>query len=162
MLQFDSDRNRWILVCDDNQGLVDSKHEYWSSDNADRDVPWSESDEMSGTSWRLDDGTKSESKFKFKGMPASVCCVTWPPKTFIGSTLVRQRAAPCELRALTCPEYPSMAIIKKFQFLLDLSRAVDQTMRWKCMEGPELEPATVRPLLLHCRDPSTFTGELCS
>ena len=102
MLQFDSDRNRWILVCDDNQGLVDSKHVYWSSDNADRDVPWSESDEMSGTSWRLDNGTESESKFKVKGMSASVFCVTWPPKTFI-STLVRQRATPCELRSPYVP-----------------------------------------------------------
>ena len=71
MLQFDSDRSRWILVFDDNKGQEHSRHVYWSTENADRDVPWSASGEMSGTSWQVDIGTALDSDFKFKGMHAS-------------------------------------------------------------------------------------------
>ena len=47
---FDSDQNRWTLDFEDKG----RKMQYSSSDNADRNVPWGETIEMSGTSWRQD------------------------------------------------------------------------------------------------------------
>ena len=75
MLHFDSDQKRWLLVCNAKKGR---KEKYSSLENAERDVPWSESGEISGASWQLDRGCGTASKeggfkFKFKGMTCLRC-----------------------------------------------------------------------------------------
>ena len=66
-LYFKSDVNRWTLVLDD------AETQYSSSDNANRDMPWSEAAKMDGSSWRRDAGEEQDDPLhvEFKGMHTS-------------------------------------------------------------------------------------------